>query len=70
MIAETETEKFTTDTNSPLDHAYCCDPDLSLCGVDMNGWKFIASFDPAKLCIVCEHIELCPKCGATLEPAL
>jgi len=46
-----------------LDHLYCCDPDLALCGSDLND----VSEDQmvGVLCVVCEDLEWrpCPECG-------
>lgn len=51
--------------SSDLDHLYCCDPDLSLCGLDIADLDELEDFPDEDLCIVCRELgELpCERCG-------
>lgn len=45
-----------------LDHLYCCDPDLALCGTDISGHE---DNDADGTCVVCLDLEFAPcrLCG-------
>lgn len=49
-----------------VDHLYCCDPDLALCGLDLTGVPDYPEFDEdCALCVlVHEDSYRCPRCGA------
>lgn len=53
-----------TDAGDDLDHYYCCDINLSLCGLDIAELG-LAEFD-GQLCVVCDDLveAACanPKC--------
>jgi hypothetical protein len=46
-----------------VDHLYCCDPDVALCGIDLStvaeGHEFP---DLCTLCMLAD-LGLCPRCG-------
>lgn len=46
-----------------LDHLYCCDPDIALCGTDISDSPELFD-DGATTCVVCDDLEdqLCPRC--------
>lgn len=49
-----------------VDHLYCCDPDLALCGEDISGDVDLGDDplpQPCPLCEVLEHYA-CPRCGS------
>lgn len=55
------------DYDDHLDHIYCCDPDLALCGADIEGvTEETWDTEPANPCIVCEDLvgKPCRICGA------
>jgi hypothetical protein len=49
-----------------VDHLYCCDPDLSLCGEDISGSAEVY-VDEGNVCPLCDVLDLmvpgCPRCG-------
>lgn len=54
---------------APLDpkltHLFCCDPDLSLCGLDLSLTPYGMS-PGEEQCVVCVDLEdaVCPRCGS------
>ncbi|WUH94609.1 hypothetical protein OG900_33640 [Streptomyces sp. NBC_00433] len=58
-----------TSSDDGLDHVYCCDPDIALCGTDISGADF-AAFDAAS-CVVCADLDdtdaPCARCGYGAE---
>lgn len=48
-----------------VDHLYCCDPDLSLCGEDISG-EVEVDVDTGNVCPLCDVLNAyaCPRCGA------
>lgn len=50
---------------SDLDHLYCCNSDLSLCGLDIADLDELEEFPEDDLCIVCRELEEkpCERCG-------
>jgi hypothetical protein len=46
-----------------LNHIFCCEPDIALCGADISGDE-IVDYDDAD-CVVCLDLEdkTCPRCG-------
>ncbi len=73
MLISLPVEEATASHRSPpepINHYFCpCDPDTSLCGIDMTDWEdagYVLSHDEDD-CVVCidlEH-EPCRKCGKT-----
>lgn len=51
----------TGNSGDELDHLYCCDSDLALCGTDVSGHE---DNDADGTCIVCLDLEFqpCPSC--------
>lgn len=41
--------------NDDVDHLYCCDPDVAICGVDLSGIPEGFEFD--NLCRYCAYLE-------------
>lgn len=63
-----------TDDNDDdgLIHSVCiCNEDIALCGEDVTDdpWTTYEECLPED-CIVCEMMEICPKCGRELEPSV
>ena len=56
-------EKTERKVGETLDHLYCCDEDLSLCGLDISGHEEVDYMED--LCIVCWGLEysICERCG-------
>ncbi len=52
-----------TPPSEAINHIYCCNPDLALCGVDVSAHP-VVDIDDAD-CIVCLDLEdqTCPTCG-------
>lgn len=52
-----------TGGSTDLNHIYCCDPDIALCGADVSAHP-IVDLDDAD-CVVCLDLEEqpCPTCG-------
>lgn len=46
-----------TSAGDELDHIYCCDPDLALCGTDISGHE---DNDADGTCVVCLDLEFAP----------
>jgi len=50
-------------SNDDMDHYFCCDENLALCGTDVTGMPFgrTAGF----MCVVCEELRYqpCERCG-------
>lgn len=46
----------TTNGSSDLDHLYCCDPDLALCGTDVSDVPEIDA-DSDITCVVCADLD-------------
>jgi hypothetical protein len=46
-----------TSEGDELDHIYCCDPDVALCGTDISGHE---DNDADGTCIVCLDLEFAP----------
>jgi hypothetical protein len=70
VSTETAPAPVTTDTgDSDLDHVFCCEPTMALCGVNIAGdpvnegeW----TEDDPDLCVVCVDLSdlPCERCGA------
>ncbi|WP_435597065.1 hypothetical protein [Streptomyces anulatus] len=62
---QTRTAPAGTGSAAPpdLNHIYCCNPDLALCGADVSTHP-IVGIDDAD-CVVCLDLEdeACPDCG-------
>ncbi|MCX4450643.1 hypothetical protein [Streptomyces sp. NBC_01789] len=56
MTALAPTPDRATTGNSGLDHIYCCDPGLALCGTDVSD---VPEIDPDSdiTCVVCADLE-------------
>lgn len=52
-------------TDDELDHIFCCNEDLALCGADISGTEFISDDEELFPCVVCNEMQYreCPKCG-------
>lgn len=67
--ATTEAPLVTTDgpngTDDELDHLFCCDETVALCGADISDQEIVEESDQLFPCVVCRDMEYraCPKCG-------
>jgi len=53
---------LTASDTSKLDHVYCCDPDVALCGADLSDHvESSMATNPCVLCIALEEIGI--VCG-------
>jgi hypothetical protein len=50
---------------SDVDHIFCCDPDVALCGEDIAGGTEHYGECTHPMCPLCEALEEypCPRCG-------
>lgn len=49
-----------------LDHLWCCDRDVALCGANItNATDWLGAGDMPDECVVCHDLEdqICPRCG-------
>lgn len=65
-LAEPPTVALPADGSAYTDHVYCCDQDLSLCGLDLTGAAF--DYKAEDLCPVCDALDnagkpCSPTCG-------
>ena len=62
---KTAPKKPDTTAGDDLDHMYCCDENLALCGTDVTDHPVIDLSTSPKLCIVCIDLEwaTCERCG-------
>lgn len=61
--------KGSTDDGDELDHLFCCDEDVALCGSDLTGTEFGEVVSEESLCLVCNDLEGQP-CGAAGCPLI
>jgi hypothetical protein len=56
------------DEGDDLVHAYCCDENISICGLDITDHAEIDWWGEERDCIVCLELEKlpCERCGAQL----
>lgn len=48
-----------------VDHLYCCDPDIALCGLDISDVPEGPEYDnDCPLCRLVRDEGVCPRCGA------
>lgn len=59
--------RSTAGDDDDLDHLWCCDHDLALCGADISDAEDWTSLDEMpNVCVVCLDLAdtICPRCGA------
>lgn len=61
-LAEPDVTPAQSDGDGDVDHLYCCDPDLSLCGLDIAGLEFGCGDDSQPVCPTCRAARSDP-CG-------
>ena len=54
MTTATAPSPTTTSVGEDLNHLYCCDPDLALCGLDVSA---LPEVDDDTDCVVCLDLE-------------
>lgn len=61
-------EKYRGASNAApeLDHWWCCDEDVAMCGTDISGMGGFSPRNPR--CLVCEESFVCVECGQEYEP--
>lgn len=61
---KTQERPLASTHDDSVDHLFCCDIDLSLCGLDISNQVFIEDPNNGNLCLVCDDlIEVeCPNC--------
>lgn len=68
--AISEAPLVTTDgpngTDDDLDHLFCCDENVAMCGADISDDEIVEDGSLLFPCVVCKDMEYrpCPKCGA------
>ncbi|OPC84177.1 hypothetical protein B4N89_27520 [Embleya scabrispora] len=55
LVYAVEAGPDSTSVGDDLVHAFCCDPDLGLCGEDLSGTSWAADDDID--CVVCADLE-------------
>lgn len=67
VMHETRPKFPKIEEGSELDHFYCCDEDISMCGFDISDLP-VVDFGLDNICVVCAEINICPICGTDWTP--
>lgn len=64
VVSRPRPESVIAQSVGDVDHLYCCDPDLSLCGEDISAEPEVTVF--TNLCPLCDVLDayLCLRCGS------